>query len=362
MTTNEAQTSGQTLAKNNPSDVVKVRHYLAQTLDPVHIGTGEFQLGRVDNIIVREPGTSLPKIPGSSIAGVTRANVAMLQNKYGCAGKGREAGEDGEESGDGTDHCAESTCPVCMSFGYSKGQKSFQGLVQFSDARIVLFPVYTLKGPMWITSPGALESAGVSFGVAPDKLDKRLREADHGIIYWLDSSDKQAQRLSIGWLYLPITHQDELDDPSKWKMEKRADKFATLAGGLLAPVLSRIVIVDDELFPIIVENQLEVRTTVSINPKTGAAAKGALFTVEAIPRATFLQFEITVVDPKFFKNPTDQKKPEFDIAKLHTFTEKGLGLIEYLGLGGATTRGMGRVRIRRLAAEETAANAPGGMQ
>ena len=46
-------------------------------LDPIHIGTGEFRLGRVDNTIVREPGSNLPKIPGSSIAGVARAYVAM---------------------------------------------------------------------------------------------------------------------------------------------------------------------------------------------------------------------------------------------------------------------------------------------
>ena len=51
--------------------------YFAMTLDPVHIGTGGYRLGRVDNTITREPGTNLPKIPGSSIAGVTRAYTAM---------------------------------------------------------------------------------------------------------------------------------------------------------------------------------------------------------------------------------------------------------------------------------------------
>ena len=37
------------------------------TLDPVHIGTGGYRLGRVDLSIVREPGTDLPKIPGTSL-------------------------------------------------------------------------------------------------------------------------------------------------------------------------------------------------------------------------------------------------------------------------------------------------------
>ena len=76
------------------------RHYLAESLDPIHIGTGEFQLGRVDNTIVREPGTALPKIPGSSIGGVARAYTAMFYGKYrqaatdqSCAGKGGPKGE-----------------------------------------------------------------------------------------------------------------------------------------------------------------------------------------------------------------------------------------------------------------------------
>ncbi|RIJ89177.1 MAG: hypothetical protein DB853_15765 [Candidatus Brocadia sp.] len=51
--------------------------YYAITLDPVHIGTGGYRLGRVDNTITREPGTNIPKIPGSSISGATRAYTAM---------------------------------------------------------------------------------------------------------------------------------------------------------------------------------------------------------------------------------------------------------------------------------------------
>lgn len=44
----------------------KRQRYLLMTTDPVHIGTGGYRLGRVDNSIVREPGTRIPKIPGTS--------------------------------------------------------------------------------------------------------------------------------------------------------------------------------------------------------------------------------------------------------------------------------------------------------
>jgi CRISPR-associated protein Cmr4 len=54
-----------------------VLRYYALALDPIHVGTGRMRLGRVDLSIVREPGTNLPKIPGTSLAGAARAYAAM---------------------------------------------------------------------------------------------------------------------------------------------------------------------------------------------------------------------------------------------------------------------------------------------
>ena len=52
--------------------------YFAMTLDPVHVGTGGYRLGHVDNTIIRENATRLPKIPGSSLNGVLRSYTAMV--------------------------------------------------------------------------------------------------------------------------------------------------------------------------------------------------------------------------------------------------------------------------------------------
>ena len=38
----------------------------AVSQDPVYIGTGGYTIGRVDNTIVRDPITKIPKIPASS--------------------------------------------------------------------------------------------------------------------------------------------------------------------------------------------------------------------------------------------------------------------------------------------------------
>ncbi|MBC7262389.1 MAG: type III-B CRISPR module RAMP protein Cmr4, partial [Chloroflexi bacterium] len=50
-------------------------------LDPIHVGTGGARIGRVDLTIVRDPVTQIPKIPGSSLAGVYRTYVAMEEHE-----------------------------------------------------------------------------------------------------------------------------------------------------------------------------------------------------------------------------------------------------------------------------------------
>ena len=45
--------------------------YFGLASDPVHIGTGGYTLGRVDNPIVRD-FDGIPKIPGTSIEGTAR--------------------------------------------------------------------------------------------------------------------------------------------------------------------------------------------------------------------------------------------------------------------------------------------------
>ena len=51
--------------------------------DPIYIGTGGYTIGRVDNTIVRDPITRIPKIPGTSLAGTWRYYMALyLQSLF----------------------------------------------------------------------------------------------------------------------------------------------------------------------------------------------------------------------------------------------------------------------------------------
>ncbi len=231
--------------------------YLLQTIDPVHIGTGGMRLGRVDNSIVREPGTKLPKIPGTSLSGAVRSYSAYRYDKRKCAGQKY--------------HCCRPTCPICYTFGSISGEeskkKAFSGVVSMGDARIILFPVYSMAGPVWVTSASAIAEFGITENVSGDeaKMAKGL---------------KTYQYINLGWLMV------------KKGGELALDKLPELP----AQVKERVVLISDKLFSQVINSNLEVRTSVSISPETGAAETGALFTYEAIPRATFLWMDVVVDD------------------------------------------------------------------
>lgn len=314
--------------------------YYALTLDPVHVGTGGYRLGRVDNSIVREPGTKLPKIPGSSLSGVCRANAAMATGRYQwkVEKEGKEEAREGSCAGQGQEdrqknkagHCGSPHCPVCMTFGFARGESGgFQGLAQFSDARLLFFPVHSMIGPVWITCPAVLKEHNVSEQTQNDdtiKLPTGLAKS----------------RLNLGWLMLPceegFTFPENLSD-------------------IPEPIRERVMLVSDKLFSRIVNDNLEVRTSVSINPATGAAEEGALFTYEAIPRAAVLWFSVTCSKPDHFriqgKKPDPRRGASKEGAEMEVseVVEQGLGLIEHLGIGGMNTRGMGRVRVLNLSGE-----------
>lgn len=297
--------------------------FFGLTLDPLHIGAGGYRLGRVDLTIIRDPGTNLPKAPGSSIAGVCR-NYTI----YGL--KGDERNEAMACAGHGNPkvrgNCGR--CIVCRTYGYALGESAGQeeaqakrptnqmGLVRFHDASIAAFPVATMHGPVWVTTASILAGLG-----ATDPPEPRETEL-------MTAFQAPGGRLNLGWLLLSAKHQAELPQPPRWGDIPELD-----------PIRNRLVIAPESLFPEIVNANLEVRTSVSIDFETGAAKQGALFTYEAMPRATLLTFDV-VVDT--YRCQEGQAEAVWDLVR------DGLTRFEILGLGGMNTRGFGRMKVVNL--------------
>jgi CRISPR-associated protein Cmr4 len=186
--------------------------YLLMTLDPLHIGDGGSRLGRVDNSIVREPGTRLPKIPGTALHGAIRQYAAYRYENLDCAGGGNNHTDD---------------CPVCYTFGHIKksgGSEGQRGKGSVSDGRILLFPVHTLAGPAWATCPAILSEFGISASVSDDdKIKGKIGE----------------KHLNLGWLML----------------EKESGSFE-LPSYVPENVKERAILVSDGLFGHIVNSNL----------------------------------------------------------------------------------------------------------
>jgi len=303
------------------------QRFIFMALDPVHIGTGQTRIGRVDNTIVRETGTNIPKIPGTSLMGAARSYASLVYGKPEAAGQHKKLKT--EQMKD---------CPIVYTFGtYNNGNNDAvagqQGKISISDAQILFFPVYSMAGPVWVSTSEILDSAGFQVNDLINSADDFL----HTSLNW------SKETLNLGWLHLKAKNGLAVEPPREIANKKEWNS-----------VKQRIVIVSIKLFSQIVNSNLEVRTSVAIDPETGAAENGALFTYEAIPRATWFWSDVVQDDytsefPKTKnqftargENSGDELPSEWnsplDVVK------SGFEVMEFLGVGGMTTRGFGRVK------------------
>ena len=296
--------------------------YLAIALDPIHIGTGGYRLGRVDNTVIRD-FDNVPKIPGTALTGAIRSYAAMhFEGKRGCAGKD-------EPKDERLRQCGKPDCPICVTFGFSRDTEARVSMVSFSDARILFFPVSTMIGPVWVTSPMRL-----------NEFLKKEKYTDDGKIRAVNDLKLPDKRINLGWVLFKV------------------DECLTLSHTKFDPIPSiiknNVVCVPNNIFPLIVNANLEVRTSVSINPFTGAALEGALFTYEAIPRTTIFWFEAVYQDYNMFNNANNyiqEVKKKFSditdnaIEAAKAVVKAGIDYFKILGIGGMNTRGFGRLEI-----------------
>lgn len=287
------------------NEFLKTFSYFFITIDPIHVGTGGYRLGSVDNTIMREPQTKIPKIPGSSISGVVKSYypyVSSSKEEWNCI------------TSDGG--CGKENCIICYTFGFSKkGESGSQkGRAQFFDANIIMFPIFTTMGTKWITTPQILKDHF--------QLTVSDPSPDTAIAFQKSSN---TNFIAVGWLSLKLKVEDV-------KIQK--DSYPDLKY-----ILDNLLVVNSEIFSFLINTNLEVRTSTSIDPKTGTVKEGALFTYEAIPRTTVLHTEISFFDYGFFKGTNERRNVALERL------EKAVKLLSVIGLGGMNTRGFGRIKV-----------------
>jgi CRISPR-associated protein Cmr4 len=253
---------------------------------PLHAGTGS-ELGVVDLPIQRERHTSFPKIEGSSLKGALRERFeGVLNNNRKDADLFAVFGPEG----DGTDNYA--------------------GAIGFTDARLLLFPVKSMKGVFaWVTCPQVLKRFFKDILIS-GKESMPFTEGD------LPEPSQPGKAFVTNTTELILSNDRIVLEEYAFTVEK--DDITSEIGNWLLrhlfgedtwwqnKIANSLVLLHDEDFRDFVTLSTEVITRTKIDNKSGTVEDGALFTEEYLPESSVL-YSLVLASP-IFPGKDEQKK------------------------------------------------------
>jgi CRISPR-associated protein Cmr4 len=321
----------------------------------------------VDNTIIRDNPTLLPLIPATSVKGVLRYAAftviveLLLGNRNSpnanssCNEKKKQiidqayficdqlfgrinAGDSEKEEPVVIKHSAINNA-VLSSDEINQNREpgdSIAGIIKPYDALPVLFPVPSSSGPVWITvfdkiRRWLLYEPGITEKEVKEKVISILAVDGTLKLYYKEPDGKvisnKPRGIRLGWLYLA---QHEIDGIRLKEMP-------------FSDVATNVSIVPDHIFSRLVNDNLDVRTSVKIDDLTGAAEAGALFTYESIPRLTVLEMELAYPNETI----TELFKQVGLSVDGSDFLHKCLNCLEVIGVGGYSNKGAGRIKLKK---------------
>ncbi|MCX7887584.1 MAG: type III-B CRISPR module RAMP protein Cmr4 [Verrucomicrobiae bacterium] len=300
------------------------------TRTPLHVGAGA-SVGAIDQPIIRERHTGFPVIPASSLKG-TFADAwnddAMRQRQYKRVRKKEDGSWD-----DNTD--------AAWLFGSDDANHSFAGALQFSEAKLLAFPIRSARGSFaWITCPLILRRAtrdGVLLANdlpdLPNPSDEQALFAARGPLA-LTTTQNGQQRTQIVLEEYTFAHTGELP-------ANLGNTFKNLFADdpVWAEVANRLVILSDGMMSFFAQNACDVAQHVRIDDETGTAAGGALFNQENVPSETMFYAVVHAFDGRgaAFKTKTAKEA-------LAAFEAKIQG--KAFQFGGDASTGLGWCSLR----------------
>lgn len=248
------------------------------TRTPLHVGAGA-SVGAIDQPIIRERHTGFPVIPASSLKGT----FADAWNDGLHEQDGKKHLRLTTKKNEKDDFAPDKVSDAAWLFGSNNDKVAFSGALQFSEARLLAFPIRSARGSFaWITSPVLLRRAHRD-GVVEVDLLKGLKEpADDKAIF---DSGKES-KLALGE---KIVLEEYTFEAAGWLgLDKLSQHLVRLipSDSVWAEVASRLVILSDGMMSFFAQNACEIAQHVTINDETGTAAKGLLFNQENVPSET----------------------------------------------------------------------------
>lgn len=291
-------------------------------LTGLHPGAGTAP-GVVDLPVQRERHTRWPLIPGSSLKGVLRSSCrARLEREDLLAAFGPETTNAGE----------------------------FAGALSVSDARLLAFPVRSLRGVFaWVTCPAALERfardarllAGIGDVPAPPEVE-RGRAACSGndllitgrlvleeFEYERDGESGAAAAAIAAWLSAHVVR----DDATGRRLQRN------------------LVVLHEDDFTYFVRHATEIVARVRLDYETKTVADGALFYEEFLPAETIFHAVVLAVASRSDRVHASASEM---LERLHGALPKVLqiGADETIGKGLCAVRLAGDAETARVEAVE----------
>lgn len=298
------------------------------TRTPLHVGAGS-SVGAIDQPVIRERHTGFPVVPATSLKG-TFADEWNVRNGDGKI----------ERSGDGQ-----------WLFGSTDANSAWAGALQFSEARLIAFPLRSARGSFaWITCSLMLARAsrdGVS-GIkalaeaeakcfANSDGDSRASFAADGPLA-LKAKDGSSGKTQIVLEEYTFTHAGELPDSLTSELAKLLPEDS-----VWTEIKDRLVILSNGMMSYFAKNACEVAQHVRIDDETGTAAGGALFNQENVPSETMFYSVLHALDERTpDKAKEDRRKAK---AALETFHAK-VGERKVFQFGGDASTGLGFCTVK----------------
>ena len=359
---------------------------------PLHAGSGD-SLGVVDLPIQRERHTSFPKIEGSSLKGALRQAFEDLSVPSGAGDErkfnlvGKDSGEELKQACEQLDEVALNEKgevrtikyndnkvqltryqeAIALTFGPEEaGGDGHAGALGFTDARLLLFPVKSMKGVFaWVTCPKALQQFKKDMALTNSSYADDIPESNsvpQGCRLFV--KNKEDKRIVLEEYTFEVEEDSDENGPcsklAKWLSDNVAgDNYWE------EKMKNDVVVLSDEDFTDFVNLSTEVITRTKIDNETGTVEQGALFTEEYLP-AESVMYSLVLASPIFKENDGDKgvfrmspDNPCFtdcenEESKVMKFFETAVP--DVIQIGGNATLGKGLVRARVLPVNSVAEN------
>ena len=293
-----------------------VMYIYAET--PIHPGSGATISGAVDLPVQRERHTEFPLIQGSSLKGVLRNSACWVEINEKC------------KQCDKKSETAEQCEIVRGIFGSPEGV----GGISITDARILAFPVRTLKGVFgWVTCPLVLDRYKRDLHLAGIKVTwdiPKLTSYEEAKV--CKNSNLAEEYVYIEDLQLKCNEDENISKIAEEIIKALPDNDAY--GKIKEKLKKDLVIISNEVFRDLVFLTTEVATRIKINPETGTVKTGGLWSEEYLPTDT-LMYSLILIPSKL-----SNLKPDNVQTKIMRYDER------ILQIGGDETIGKGFARIK----------------